>query len=284
VSNDNLEEEKRRMELEEAWRSVVDKASQLSSLGSQITHEAAKLSDAADLGIRAAQYGSPYADWETGIAYASGLNSSLDHMLDVGRVIAKEFPAVNTSGSAAVYASSALVSTAYLVNLPAPQQTAAFEVQQGYAQFFERTKVKTHVLDLLNERNFQGAAEGETVIQKFRNAWEMYESMPVLPDPALASLISLRESIEIVISELVRRRPVQWKAKDKILGIGEQVAFDSVPANVFDDLQQDYGRLTNRLAGAKRNVLDRVAETELMREGTYFLERLLSAVDPGKLR
>jgi hypothetical protein len=274
----------RREQLSEEWLSVQAKAERLSSLGKQIAQKAGELDAAAELGIKAAQHGSPYADWEIGISYAHGFNEALDQFLEIDKIAMATFPDVNSSGSAAIYASSELVSEYYIVNLPEPQRIAASQVQIGYHQFFERTKVKQDVVRLLNECGFDAATEGRTAIEKFTNAWEIYESMTALPDSAIGSLISLRESIELVIAELVRRLPIQQKGKDKLLRIGDQVAFSSVAPQVFHDLQNDYEKIGNRLSGAKRRVLSRTAEVELMREGTYFLYRLLSAVDPAKLK
>jgi hypothetical protein len=284
MSNEAGAHDQRRKELEQQWRAIKAKANDLASLSADLSQRASYLADAADLGIQAAQYGSPYGDWEASISSAHVLNQTLDQYGEMEKLALFLSPVTTTSGSAAVYHSSMLVSSEVIRPLPSPQREPASQAQEAYSHFFERSRIKEDVLQLMEQCGFNATTEGRVAVEKFRAAWEMFENEPSAIDSALSSLIPLRESIELTIAELIRRRPTQRKAADKIQEIGQQLAADSVPLQIFEDLECEYGPLTDTLSGSKRKILVRETETELMRGGTYFLRRLLSAVDPVKLR
>src|SRR5574341_86950 len=132
MADESDNSEKLRNELENQWREIKEKSDQLSMLGADISKLGAGLSDAASLGVEAAKYGSPYADWETSIESARRLNQSLDSVTGFKQTWVLLNSGLSTSGSIATDQSNMLVSNRYIRRLPYDNQQEAFKVQQAY--------------------------------------------------------------------------------------------------------------------------------------------------------
>ena len=111
---------------------------------------------------------------------------------------------------------------------------------------------------------------------------------PVVKDGGPTSvLISLRESIDAAITELIRRRPVQEKAhgwNGKVLSLGQHCAYSGLPTAHFDRLGTETDRLMDRLSSYKQDRLHRDAMNELFMEGITLLKALLDGIDESKLK
>jgi hypothetical protein len=110
---------------------------------------------------------------------------------------------------------------------------------------------------------------------------------PVVEDGVTSVLIPLRESIDSVIAELLRRRPQQEQAKnwkDKVVSIGRHCGNASIPAGQFDKLGNDAKLLWGELSGAKQAGMDRQRLMSLIQRGLLLLNGLLEGVDESKLR
>lgn len=283
-------DQERRKELEKQFRESKEKAGQLSQLGADISRVAAKISDAADLGIEAAKYGSPYGDWENSIESASRLNRSLEVVSGIRTSwFAGNSVAANTASSALFY-SNTLVSEDSIAPLAYDERKEASRVAKAYERHFENAKIFEEVLDLIRSLRFETTDGGRLAIDKFKNAWDLYEQKPHSSDPAIGSLISLRQAIIFTVDELIRRRPRQRKlnARGKIKELGQQLAYTGIEKSAFDDWELQFSQsrfgLMDLLSGAKKNITPREAETELIQKGTRFLHVLLGAIDPAKLR
>jgi hypothetical protein len=100
-------------------------------------------------------------------------------------------------------------------------------------------------------------------------------------------LIPLRECINAVITELVRRRPEQEPAKnwkDKVVSIGNKCGRPSLPANHFDKIGGDAKLLMDELSGAKQTGMNRQRLMSYFDRGVLFLNALLDSVDDIKLK
>ena len=283
--NNDSQPDQPRLVLEGLWRDIKAKADAASSFAADISRVSAGLSDAADLGMEAAKCGYSYGDWESSIETANRLNLVLNELSGVKQTWQRLGPAVSTAGTAAISASGSLVTGTYSDGLPPEEQVHICHVQEGYSEFFQRMQIRDEVLRLMAACGFAPTNYGRLAIEKFIAAWETYEQKPATTDPAIGSLLALRESIRLTIDELLRRRPMQREAKrNKIKDIGEQLRYTQVSADVFEDLQNDYRPLNDCLSISKDQVLPRNEETERMRKGTYYLLTLLNAIDPEKLR
>jgi hypothetical protein len=104
---------------------------------------------------------------------------------------------------------------------------------------------------------------------------------------ALPVLISLRECIESVLAELIRRRPKQEpaaKSSEKIVSIGKHCGRDSLPADFFTRLGADCSDLLSRLSGKKQASMPRPQIRQEFNEGLVFLKAFLESIDEAKLR
>lgn len=100
-------------------------------------------------------------------------------------------------------------------------------------------------------------------------------------------LISLRECIDAVITEHLRRRPKQESATSwsgKVISVGSQCAGPSLPANHFDGLGADAKTLMDQLSGAKQADMDRDRLMWFFIQGLLFLNALMESIDEGKLK
>jgi hypothetical protein len=111
---------------------------------------------------------------------------------------------------------------------------------------------------------------------------------PVIADGGPVSvLLPLRESIDAVLTELVRRRPTQGQVKGwsrKIVSVGGQCAMPAMPANHFERLGTDAETLMNELSGAKQTDMSRSQLAEFFNRGLLFLNALMDSIDESRLR
>ena len=71
-------------------------------------------------------------------------------------------------------------------------------------------------MELMEKFGFSKAPEGrKSASSQFEEGWAAYETPVTQKNPATTSLIPLRESINMIISELIRRAPAQRKIKNE---------------------------------------------------------------------
>jgi hypothetical protein len=100
-------------------------------------------------------------------------------------------------------------------------------------------------------------------------------------------LVTMRECIDSVLAELLRRRPRQEatpKAQDKVVSIGNQCGLATLPAAHFSRLATNIGLLRDQLSGAKQGSYSRERMMELFHSSLLFLNALLEGIDETKLR
>ncbi len=107
-------------------------------------------------------------------------------------------------------------------------------------------------------------------------------------DAAAAVLIPLRECLESILAELVRRRPKQEetgsKTASKIISIGNQCGRPNFQADHFDRLGVEYANFTNRLSGTKQANMPRNEIMTQFNQGLLLLKTFLDSIDESKLR
>ena len=122
------------------------------------------------------------------------------------------------------------------------------------------------------------------LLQEARSALDR----PVVGDGGPVSvLVSLRECIDAVITELVRRRPRQEKVKGwsgKIVSVGEQCARPMLAAGHFSRLGGDAESLMDLLSEAKQADRTRSQLVESFNHGLLFLSAFMESIDESLLR
>lgn len=100
-------------------------------------------------------------------------------------------------------------------------------------------------------------------------------------------LVPLRESINTVLAELVRRRPLQedtGNAKDKILSIGRHCGHASLATSHFEEIGDKAYSLLKELSSGKQTAYTREHLQSLFLRGTLLLNSLMESIDATKLR
>ena len=278
------EEEKKQLRkiLEDQGYEMKNRAEDLGLFAADVARKATEFSDAADLIILAAQYGAQDGDWEGAIDATVQANLALRNLDETKGKYYQGMTAVSTSGTASVSISYGLVSDKYIPYMPSDQQSEARKVNLAFSQFFDHYRYRERAIDLMKMFGFGK----KMAFQKFNSAWEMFLQNPQATDSSIGALIPLREALQLVVDDLIRRRPTQRRVdrKSKIIEIGDQIRSDSVHPDVFESLNNEFRTIVDEMSGAKDKILKREQQTELMRRGTMFLEGLLNALDPNKLR
>lgn len=280
----NEDDAEYRKELDHQSNEMDRAADALSSTAAEMNKQASDLQDQARLIRLAATHGSDYGDWENTIESARIYNRSLESVFQFQNDYYQLKTVSATAGSAVVSGSYGLVSSQYYETIPHEKRDDFKGVLVVFDEYFEKKNYRSRVIQLLNQLAFDKTTEGKTAIERFEAAWELFFQNPKDVDVALGALISLRESIHITINELLRRRPNQKKVKEKIIGIGNQLSLDFVSNEIYVQLEGEFTPLVDELAGPKRYNMSIKRVGELMRKGTLFLDRLLSAIDKSKLR
>jgi hypothetical protein len=130
------------------------------------------------------------------------------------------------------------------------------------------------------------AGDHRSAVELLQEAKAAVERPPV-EDGGNSVLMPLRESLDITISELLKKRPGQGKMKgwkDKIMAIGTDCGRSALPTTYFDKCGDDASTLWGELSGAKQSILDRTQVIALFHRGVLTLNTLLEGIDKGKLR
>ena len=113
-------------------------------------------------------------------------------------------------------------------------------------------------------------------------------SRPVIAEGGPVSiLVTLREWIDAVVTELVRRRPKREKIRgwsNKIVSVGTQCARSALPIGHFDRLGIDAETPMNQLLGPKQADMERSELAEFFNRGLLFLNALMDSIDESRLR
>ncbi len=281
MDTSNTVEEDPRKVLKQQGEEIKAKSEELVSFAADAAKKATEYLEIANITIRAAEHGFELGDWETPIGNAFRLNEGISGLLIAKDQYYRVMPLTNSTGTAVVSGLSNLVSSQYYPHMPPAQVVEAQQVNVTIAKLFERHQYRQRARDLMARFGLTG-----TMRRKFDAAWEAFLQAPQGMDISISALIPLRSSINLIVNELIRRRPTRRPVnkKEKILEIGDQLHDNSVGPDVFIDLNEEHRKVNDLLSGAKDAVFERSHQEELMRRGTMFIVSLLEALDSGKLR
>lgn len=276
------DEEAKKKELLHILAGVEPMAAEIESMGQEIIYGARLTRDVA----------SPTRDIITNLPAGSLQPGQLDNLLASWRDLTESTsqlkrvqPAVSSFAAIASGTTNTTVSFITTVSF-VPEQ--AQDGKKRLFQVFERSplvdRVRSSMIRLgLNSRG--GTARSALDLLNEAQAALEY---PVVKDGGpTAVFISLRESINAAITELIRRRPVQERAQgwnDKVLSLGQHCGDSGVPTAQFQRLGAETENLMNKLSGYKQDSVSRDAMNELFIEGVNLLNALLDSIDEGKLK
>lgn len=125
-------------------------------------------------------------------------------------------------------------------------------------------------------------------LELFNIAIEAYES-PGSDDPAITSLLPLRESISSAIKTLLRFRPKQEESgksdKQKIISIGNQLKKDITSSDMVIKWTEEWHKINNEdLSDSKDSNISRKDWTARLFRAANFFYGFLSGLDDSKFR
>jgi hypothetical protein len=159
-----------------------------------------------------------------------------------------------------------------------------------YIEVTNRPALKDDVVNLILAFHLDTASGGkQSTYELFQIAHSAFEAPVTRGDPAITSLIPMREAVESAIDELVRLRPHQEPTGSsyprKILSIGAQLKKDIVSDLVIQQWADQWHDISDRdLSVSKRHQMTREEWNRKLNRATQFLHSFLTGLDPTKLR
>ncbi len=198
---------------------------------------------------------------------------------------------VNSFGAQCYGATNATVSGVmplFQGMLPAPPPPPALEARTKLFQTLGRHPMVTEALASM-QRLGLGARSSDyrSPADLLREARSALDCPFVGEGGPVSVLITLRECIGAVISELVWRRPKQEPAKkwsNKVVSVGRQCERPNMPHGHFDRLGVDADKLMDELSGAKQATMSRDVLAEYFQRGLLLLNSLMNGIDQTRLR
>jgi hypothetical protein len=288
TKEENSPEDVRKKELEHVLDEVEEKGDDIAEHGREQTSYGQHLSDLARATRATVTFLPSNADFESLIGDWSLVN---DQALRALKEVQEfhQYWVSGTASTASVTTSGAVNPNVILPYVPAEEQDHAHEAIQNFYRVASRPQLLDDVSALMAQLGFdQGPTGKKSPVELLHTAHQAY-SQPVSPsNPVSTSLIPMRECIESVVNELLRRRPKQEKAKknwSKIESIGRQLKKEEVDPAEIQSWARQYRELVHTiLSPAKQADLSREEWEVRLQQATLFLEGFLKGLDPSKFK
>ncbi|NMB56118.1 MAG: hypothetical protein GYA15_15615 [Leptolinea sp.] len=152
-----------------------------------------------------------------------------------------------------------------------------------------RPEIKGEVIKLMRIFHLDISHPGKiSPLELFQIAYQAFENPVTDSDPAITSLIPMREAINSTINELLHLRPRQEETgssdKNKISSIGKQMKKDIISDIVIQQWADLWHDIKDRdLSSSKDRIISRDDWGEKLNRATLFLHGFLTGLDPTKL-
>ncbi len=209
---------------------------------------------------------------------------------DLGKDV--QFINLNINSTTGTSSASTATMSGYYVNdgfsnVETPEFKKAWS---SFEAFAGRPSRREEVIQLFRDFGFDApqVPGDQSPLEQFQTAHMIFEAPPVAEgNPTTASLLTLRECIDAVVTSLIRMRPHQERAqghKNKIISIGNHLRKANFSQITVDELADEWPALYDDLSGLKKKEIGRTDWLAQLNRGTSFLFSLLTAVDINKLR
>jgi len=287
VANDESERKDR---LANILGGVDERARELEKMGRTLSQEARRAMDTASFERNILtnipnDKSLPPETWDRSEFIWKEWGQHADNVLNINPdVIA--FSAVTASSTAAV--SLSVVGIMSMCDLNATQRDAIQLQSIRYHQTIDRPAIVEDVRGSMRRLGLDiRSLTHQSALVILENSVAALDR-PVSGDGGPVSiLVTLRECIDAVITELIRRRPKQEVAKsfdDKIMSLGKQCGRPLLSNDHFVSLAFDGKKLTDVLSGGKQRALTRDQLIEFFNDGLMYLRGLLLSIDETRLR
>jgi hypothetical protein len=222
----------------------------------------------------------PRSDWQREIDNWTGWSTGISQMSNY-------MPAITGMTVSSVNSAYSTASTSWFGdpgNLGKPTPTAFTYVTKVIERYESADKAIAAMKNLGLDNRGGRSRPATDLLAESKAAMER----PVIGDGGPPSiLLPLRESINVAVAELLRRRQQQeptGNAKDKIESIGRHCRHASYTASYFEKIGDEALKLLNELSGGKQAAYARDHLQALFIRGTLLLNSLLEGIDENKLR
>ena len=163
------------------------------------------------------------------------------------------------------------------------------DIWEDYNTVVTSPSVIGKIREILCRFHLDKAPSGKrSPLELFNIAIEAYES-PGSDDPAITSLLPLRESISSAIKTLLRFRPKQEESgksdKQKIISIGNQLKKDITSSDMVIKWAEEWHKINNEdLSDSKDSNISRKEWTARLFRAANFFYGFLSGLDSSKFR
>ena len=164
------------------------------------------------------------------------------------------------------------------------------DIWEDYNNVVTGTDVIGKIRDILCDFHLDNGPSGElSPLELFNTAIDAYNSPVSDNNPAITSLIPLRESISSTIKTLLKFRPKQEKTgssdRNKIISIGEQLKKDFTSSDMVDKWAEEWHKINDEyLSDSKESSLSRPEWTARLFRAASFYYGFLSGLDHSKFR
>lgn len=266
----------------------IEKGRKLSNAGRGLTESGQYIVDFSQSVQNIIQYIKPVNRIEELITNWDILNGQIDSALD--SINSGVSPVINsTSGSVTVISSDVFSYENMRIYVPCDCLDKAEQAVDEINQISKRIADKKQVASIMREFNLDKPFPGEkSPLELFLTAHNAFEIPVNNDDPVGTSLIPIRESINSLISHLLRERPNQEPCKneiEKIKSIGKQLKKESLAENVIISLADQWHLMKNEeLSPSKNKLISRKEWQYRLNRSTIFIESLLNGLDVNKLK
>ena len=186
-----------------------------------------------------------------------------------------------------VNSTSAFTEGNLLPQNPADKRPYIIAAINNFDFVFVQADIKNECLSIIISLQLDISVPGKKKPSElFEIAHRAYQQPLIDSDPVATSLIPMRECIQTIIDELLRRRPTQEKSSrqyDKIFSIGTQLKGAGVDASQVHTWACQWEEINDELSASKRAALTREEWARHLRRATAFLNGLLKGLDPSKV-
>ena len=199
------------------------------------------------------------------------------------------FPTTDSvSGSASI--TTATISGVFSGDINSISPEPSFHAALShFNQVITRPTLRDEVISLLRIFHLDVASPGKkSPLELFQTAHLAFDTPISQSNPVITSLVPMREAVESVIDELIRRRPYQEATgashRKKIQSIAAQLKKDATSEVVVQEWVDQWHDISDKdLSASKRNQMTREDWSRKLNRATLFLHSFLIGLDPSKL-
>jgi hypothetical protein len=274
--------------LDQLLNSAVEKGNLIAKTGRKVTEEGQNMSDVASATrdvIKTARY---VPDIETSISYWEEANQQADNFLSQNseRLIS---PLISGSATATYNSTSLTLSSDIYFDVPDDDKPVLSAAILNLSNIVSRSSHEDEVINLMKSLGLDTSREGKkSPLELFKTAHESFSKPVNDSNPISTSLLPMRESINLSVDYLIKRRRKQEKAKSqwsKIISIGNQLSYSTISQQQIRSWAAIWvSELDVSLSPAKEEDILRDEWSKRLIRSTLFLKSFLSGIDPAKLR